>query len=449
MKTRLSIMLLLALLLLGCDGKPPDGNGSKTCPSTCQYGCLPDNVTCASPPANLCKNVTCLDKCEDENILDTNGQCDNATGSCTYRKSICVFGCENDSCRKAPLCPETCPFGCEPGTDVCRSAVCPDYCRYGCIPGTIQCNSEPPSSGIKNGDFEEGYTGWNVTGIAFGSAPSDGALANSRGLYQNVPYSGYSGAYFASSYLPNMDKAAMGNITSEPFFINKKYLEFLVIGQLSGQIYVELIVNKTVVHHLEPDNPFSPFRRVVWNLSAYGGKSGVIKVVDLSNRNYIEVDDFRLVDTPSPNAGERYVDRNRNFSVIPPLNWVVGPGTQQGQLFMYGSRENNYTNQITIMSENVDASETTESYFAKGKTGLALLLQNYSVVSESNVNIGGLDAEQIDYTYVLTNITLRSREVFLVHDNIGYKISAIAAEKSFARHSDEFDACIKSFELAG
>lgn len=446
MKLELVVLVFLGFLLLGCVN---GGNQVKTCPASCQYGCLPDNVTCAPPPTNPCENVTCPDKCDDENVLSTNGQCDPETGSCVYRKTVCPFGCENSTCRAAPRCPATCPFGCEPGTDVCRSAMCPDYCRYGCIPGTIQCNAEPPSSGIKNGDFEEGYAGWNVSGIAFGSAPSNAEYVNSQGLYQKEPYSGYSGAYFASSYLPNMDKRAMGNITSEPFFINKKYLEFLVIGQLSAQIYVELIVNKTVVYHLEPDNPYPPFMKVVWNVSNYIGKSGFIRVVDASNRHSIEVDDFRLVDIPSPKPGERYTEPYRKFSIVPPLNWFIGPAVAQGQIFIYGSKENNFTNQITVISEDVDPGETTDLYFAKGKTGLELLLQNYSVVNESDVVIGGLNAKQIDYTYRLMNTSVRTREVFLVHNGVGYKITASTSEQAFGRHSKELDDAIMSFRPSG
>lgn len=446
MKAEFIILLFFALLFFGCT----NGGGTvKVCPSNCTYGCLADNITCAPPPPNPCENVTCPDRCEDENTLNTNGQCNPETGECVYRKNVCPFGCENNTCRMAPRCPATCPFGCEPGTDVCRSAVCPEYCRYGCIPGTIQCNSEPPSSGIKNGDFEEGYAGWNVSGIAFGSSPFEGAVANAQQLYLKEPYSGYSGAYFASSYLPNMDKRAMGNLTSEPFFINKKYLEFLVIAQLSAQVYVELVVNKTVVYHLEPDNPYPPFQRVTWNLSNYIGKTAFIRVVDASNRHYIEVDDFRLVDTPSPKAGQPYVEPSGKFSIVPPLNWFIGQAPAQGQAFIYGSKENNFTNQITVISEEVNPGETTELYFAKGKTGLELLLQNYSKIAEQDVVIDGLNAKQIDYTYTSMGISLKTREVFLVYNGVGYKISATTAEQSFERHSKEFDETIKSFKPLG
>jgi hypothetical protein len=446
MKLWYLFILLVALFILGCDGNNHGGNNTTGCPVTCTLGCLPDNVTCRSP-ADLCANVTCSDKCEDSGVLDTNGECDSATGQCVYKKLPCIFGCFNGSCSSEPLCPVNCPFGCEPGTDVCVNPTCPSDCTYGCIPGTLQCNAVPPSSGIKNGDFEDGYQGWNTTGNAFGSAPTSADYVNSQKLYRNVPYSGYSGAYFASSYFPQMDKGAMGTLTSEPFFINKDYLEFLVVADYSGQVYVDLIVNDTVVYHLEPDNSYPPFERITWNVSDYRGQSGVINVVDLSDRASIDVDDFMLVNTPSKQPGQPYIDTYGKFLMVPPRNWIIVQPGMPGEVFFYGSKDNNFTINLLVISEKVNSNDTTESYFSKGKTGFSLLLQNYSSKSETNVNIGGLDAKQIDYTYTLLGQHLESREVFLVRNGIGYKISATSAEASFSTHLDEFSNSMSSFRI--
>src|SRR5271157_3726984 len=118
MKTEVICVLCISLLLLGCPGpNPPKPNSTNTsCPSTCQLGCMPDNITCISP-STPCSGVVCNNKCEDTSVLDTNGLCDNETGICIYKKMVCVFGCANNSCMSQPLCPVNCPFGCNPGTD--------------------------------------------------------------------------------------------------------------------------------------------------------------------------------------------------------------------------------------------------------------------------------------------------------------------------------------------
>jgi hypothetical protein len=440
------LLLFVALFIFGCDGWDHGGNNTTACPATCTFGCMPDNVTCRSVP-DPCINLTCTDKCEDTSVLNTKGECDHETGLCTYKKMVCVFGCVNDSCRPEPLCPQNCPFGCEPGTDVCISPTCPSDCTYGCIPGTLQCNSIPPSSGIKNGDFEEGYMGWNVSGIAFGSAPTSAAFINAHQLYRNVPYSGYSGAYFASSYFPRMDKRAMGNLTSEQFFINKDYLEFLVVGDYSAQVYVELVVNKTVVKHVEPDNSYSPFQKITWNVSKYRGQSANINVVDASTTASIDVDNFMLLDSPSLSPGEPYVDFYGNFSIVPPRNWLVVHPSVQGEVFIYGSKDDNITSQLTVISEKVTQNETAETYLEKGKGGLNILLQNYSEISESNITIGGLDAKQLDYVYISGGIAVEGREVFLLHNGLCYKISGTAAESAFSKYVNDFNNSINSFRV--
>lgn len=441
-------VLFVSLLILGCPGPqppPPQNNTTTVCPANCTLGCMPDNITCKTA-VKLCENVTCNDTCYDKSVLNTNGLCDPNTGACVYKKMVCVFGCENGSCSGQPPCPNNCPFGCQPGTDVCITATCPASCAYGCIAGTLQCNSIPPSNGIRNGDFSQGYAGWNATGNAFGSAPTSISFVNSQRLYRNVPYSGCSCSYFASSYFPQMDKGAMGSLTSDSFFINKNYLEFLVVGDLSGMVYVDLLVNNTVVRHVEVDNSYPPFEKITWNVSHFAGQTGVIKVVDASDRASIDVTDFVLVDTPSLQAGEPYVDPYKNFSIVPPMNWLmVHPGSPD-QVFFYGPNDNNFATHMLIISQGVSPNETTESYFAKGAGGLKLLSTNYSAVSESNISIGGVGAVQLEYTYLQGGIPLESREVFLVKNEVGYEISLTAAESSFNNYADDFNSSIETFK---
>lgn len=52
-------------------------------------------------------------------------------------------------------CPQTCAYGCIPGTAQCREApppVCPSYCRLGCIPNTTECKPEVPQPKAKGID---------------------------------------------------------------------------------------------------------------------------------------------------------------------------------------------------------------------------------------------------------------------------------------------------------
>ena len=100
---------------------------------------------------------------------------------------------------------------------------------------------------------------------------------------------------------------------------------------------------------------------------------------------------------------------------------------------------------MIILTDNADVNETTEIYFAKSKTGLGMLLQNYTEISENDTLIQNINAKQIDYSYVSMNVKVRSRQVFFVYNKLRYSITATAAEQAFDKHLKEFDESIKSF----
>ena len=243
---------------------PPANQTPAGCPPTCRYGCVPGTAVCAEPN-----------------------------------------------------CPPSCLYGCEPNTTVCKQPVCPATCQYGCITGTSTCRTVVVNASMNNPDFETGtYAGWNVTGSGWGGAPTSGSLANSQHLYYSVPYSGWQGTYFASSYQIG-GRGAVGTLQSAPFTLNKKYLEFLAIGQDDAQLCIGLKIedetmykdctalgaSPSVIRLFQPTlstvNPYSVFKRISWDVSAYRGKQATIEVIDNSVRSWIEVDDFRQTDTPT------------------------------------------------------------------------------------------------------------------------------------------------------
>ena len=156
---------------------------------------------------------------------------------------------------------------------------------------------------VPNGDFETGtYEHWVAEDIAFGTAPSDMDAENRQGTFFGAPYTGYHGRYAASSFIPRHEAGAIGTLTSDEFTIAKPYLEFLVTGAESGQLYMEVWVGGAMVKHYGPKNSGTDFMRVSLDVSPWVGRTARIKVVDSTpNRpwGYLEVDDFYMTDAPS------------------------------------------------------------------------------------------------------------------------------------------------------
>jgi len=219
------------------------------------------------------------------------------------------------------VCPVDCLYGCYPGTSICKTPVCPTSCEHGCYPGTETCIViEVPHLSMNNTDFERGtYEGWTVVSNGWGAGPKNGPQANSQGDYYSAPYTGYQGSYFAST---SQTKLNTGKLVSEKFTIDKKYVEFLVVGQDDEQLCVGLKINDTTVdegcgelqanpntvHFFQPTtgtvSPAANFKRFSWDVSKYKDEYGVIEVIDGSVRSYLEVDDFRQVDQATGTIGQ-------------------------------------------------------------------------------------------------------------------------------------------------
>ncbi len=108
--------------------------------------------------------------------------------------------------------------------------ACDSYLRNGTgIIGDVFANFEMTA-----------YTGWFVTGTAFGSAPASGNLPGQQAVI------GYLGNKLVNSY--NGGDASVGKLTSSTFTISKNCINFLISGgNHPGETCINLIVNGIVV----------------------------------------------------------------------------------------------------------------------------------------------------------------------------------------------------------
>jgi|GEM_PF-3126780 len=421
--------------------KPP-----AQCPPSCVYGCIEGTSTCKTPQQDKCVGINCSDKCI-EGVRYYAGICDSASGECKYTNMICPFGCEDSKCKEPLKCPSNCTYGCKPNTTECiEMLVCPPTCSYGCRLGTDICNPPPVRGNILNGNFETGnYSNWRINGSAFGSRPSNISDALAIDYFRGVSNPNFEGKYWASSYLPTSDRGATGTLTSDSFIINKPYLEFLYVGQLSSQVYVNLVSDGVVIKHLEPDNPVPSFKRFCWDVSGYLNRSATIKVVDESIRNYIEVDDFILLEKPTVYCGEIYVDPYRGFSIKKPENWVEEPG--ENMTIFYGPTENNFTVNIVISSEEINSTANLELYVEDGEK-LRQTLPNYTLISDTILPMGGITSHMLVYGYSYLGFDVRVKEAVLFNPTTtaAYTLVGTALESNFATYGPVFEATFQTFK---
>lgn len=128
-------------------------------------------------------------------------------------------------------------------------------------------------------DFEaESHTGWIAAGTAFGQGPTAGNLPG------QLPVSGFFGTKLANSF--NTGDQAKGTLTSYPFTINHKYINFKLAGGNDPQLtYIKLIVNgQTVKRETASRDGYLQWKS--WLVESMIGQEAQIALIDSSSGSW-------------------------------------------------------------------------------------------------------------------------------------------------------------------
>ena len=185
-----------------------------------------------------------------------------------------------------------------------------------CGPSVAKLNTTlaPPNATyynfVYNGNFQSGYTGWNVTGKGFGAAPLNVTYANAANVscYLSRPWSGFNSTMIATTFNCGLTNSP-GNLTSQPFKVTTKpYLNFKLISPKDNYLYLEILYNGTpyIIAHYNTYNPnsggnsSSTLVNASIPLVTLIGKVVQVRVVadTLVQHNYIAVSDFQLSSRP-------------------------------------------------------------------------------------------------------------------------------------------------------
>lgn len=142
-------------------------------------------------------------------------------------------------------------------------------------------------------DFEDGtYRGWTVHGDAFGNAPHTGTSPNQQ------PVSGFFGKYLVNSFQPNDEP--QGELLSDPFRIEKKYIGFLIGGgNHPGQTCINLRVGGQVVRSATGKNN-ERLEPMAWDVSEFLGREARLEIIDHHSGGWghINIDHIVAADVP-------------------------------------------------------------------------------------------------------------------------------------------------------
>ncbi len=146
-------------------------------------------------------------------------------------------------------------------------------------------------------DFERADWGkWKVEGDAFGQAPTEGTPRPEQKL------SGFQGQRLANSYAAKGDRAT-GKLTSEPFKIERRFINFLIGGgnhmRADGQVEagINLLVDGMMVRNATGTNS-DAMTLSSWDVSELEGQTAVLEILDetAGGWGHIEIDQIEFSD---------------------------------------------------------------------------------------------------------------------------------------------------------
>jgi len=145
--------------------------------------------------------------------------------------------------------------------------------------GLFSClNAGASLDDILIADFEgETYGDWQVTGEALGPVPAQGTLPN------QMPVSGFEGKGLVNTYYKG--DGTIGTLTSPPFKIERKYINFLIGGgKYPGETCINLLVNVKVLCTATGPNDrpggSEELDWYCWDVSESQGQIAQIQIVD-------------------------------------------------------------------------------------------------------------------------------------------------------------------------
>ncbi len=198
-------------------------------------------------------------------------------------------------------------------------------------------SQSPRRADIVVADFEgRDYGKWQTTGTAFGTGPASGAVSG------QMRVSGFLGHGLVNSYHGGDD--ATGTLTSPPFQITRKHINFLIGGgQHPGLTCINLLVNGAIARTATgPNDRPGGTERLQWHswdVADLEGSTARIEIVDraMGGWGHINVDQITLSDEEqketvqtTPLYGETY---RPQFHFTAQRGWLNDPN---GMVFYKG-----------------------------------------------------------------------------------------------------------------
>lgn len=132
------------------------------------------------------------------------------------------------------------------------------------------------------------------------------------------------------------------------------------------------------------------------------------------------------------------------------------PGTRTFQEKAYGSSVMFFTPLISgdtikenvgIMKKPLDKDYTLDDYYTLTKPELVKLIPNFTEISNETIQVNGLDAKKLIYTWTQWDAKLQWEQIYLIKNQAAYIITYTATATTFKDFSQKIDQMLATLEI--
>jgi hypothetical protein len=133
--------------------------------------------------------------------------------------------------------------------------------------------------------------------------------------------------------------------------------------------------------------------------------------------------------------------------MTPPAGWTVEENVSDTVVMFVGPLMPETGGNVNINVVGGNTTDTLSEAIASLKSGYATEFTNFSLVSESNRTIGGLDCYEAIFTWSQEGSDYQDAQVLFVENGTYYIITCTATPSDYDTYSPTFEQSIQTFQL--
>lgn len=142
-----------------------------------------------------------------------------------------------------------------------------------------------------------------------------------------------------------------------------------------------------------------------------------------------------------------YGNTQYGFSITAPTGWTTNEGVSGTAVIFYGPTMTETGTDVNINVAVSTTAQTLSEAISSLKADYPNEFPNFSLVSESSRNIGGLNSYELVYSFTDAGNTYKQKQVVFVENGQGFIITCTAIPSNYDTYLPTFDQSIQTFRL--